>query len=421
MKKRKEKRKRQLILNKNFYFLLVAQLSSNLGNWAYYVALSLYIYDLFGNNTSLGFLAITYTLPVVLLAPIAGVLADKFDRKKIMIVSDILRAIILFILPFTENLILIYLLVTLEHSFAVIFNPANKALLPLIITEKTELIKANSIYTTVRTIAKMSGGFFGAFLIVRLGVKSAFFLDALTFLFSATMVLLINVRVEKNQGDNVFGKLKIWNNFMDGIKVLKNETLVRKQIINFSLAMLNGAMISSFLVVFIQENLGLEEAYYGTFISIMTAGIVLGSFLTPYINKSVQIKKMNYSFLLTFFIYSTILVLLVQLPYLTVSFVFIFLFGISEVILTITNQTVIQIGIDNQYQGRVFSVSEAGWNCSLLIGSVIGGLLNDWLSLTFTFTTLGAILALYSIYQLFTFLKTSKNVNNNVQKTNIDS
>jgi len=208
---------------------------------------------------------------------------------------------------------------------------------------------------------------------------------------------------------------------MDGIKILKNETLVRKQIINFSLAMLNGAMISSFLVVFIQENLGLEEAYYGTFISIMTAGIVLGSFLTPYINKSVQIKKMNYSFLLTFFIYSTILVLLVQLPYLTVSFVFIFLFGISEVILTITNQTVIQIGIDNQYQGRVFSVSEAGWNCSLLIGSVIGGLLNDWLSLTFTFTTLGAILALYSIYQLFTFLKTSKNVNNNIQKTNIDS
>ncbi|WP_146551320.1 MFS transporter [Rummeliibacillus sp. SL167] len=95
--------------------------------------------------------------------------------------------------------------------------------------------------------------------------------------------------------------------------------------------------------------------------------------------------------------------------------------GISEVILTITNQTVIQIGIDNQYQGRVFSVSEAGWNCSLLIGSVIGGLLNDWLSLTFTFTTLGAILALYSIYQLFTFLKTSKNVNNNIQKTNIDS
>jgi MFS family permease len=182
--------------NHNFRNLWFARVVSNLGDWFNLLASASLIAALSGAGTAISFLFLARFLPLFLMSPFAGVLADRFERRNLLIWADVLRAVTVLCFLFIdrpERIWLLYVLTALQFVFSAVFSPAEQAYIPAVV-EKEDLVTANALdsftWSTMLAIGALLGGLATAFL----GVQMAFILDALSFLLSAWFVTRITVR-----------------------------------------------------------------------------------------------------------------------------------------------------------------------------------------------------------------------------------
>lgn len=186
----------RLALNPSFSALWAGQLISYFGDRVHLIALLALVYTVTGSAlaTSLAFFA--GTLPNLLLSPIAGAYVDRWDTKQVLIVSDILRAAVVLLIPVAVliNVALVYPLVFAMTTITLFFRPARVAVLPRIVREK-DLLPANSALWVGETLADVIGyplaGLFVAFLATSLPI--AFWVDAATYLASALLLATVTV------------------------------------------------------------------------------------------------------------------------------------------------------------------------------------------------------------------------------------
>ncbi len=149
-----------------------------------------------GSALATGLVFFAATLPNLLLSPIAGTFVDRWDHKEVMVVSDILRAAIVLILPLAAvtNIILVYPLIFLVTTISVFFRPARVAILPRIVPEE-DLLSANSAMWVGETIADVIGYPLAGLFVALLGsaVPLAFWVDSATYLASAALLATIVV------------------------------------------------------------------------------------------------------------------------------------------------------------------------------------------------------------------------------------
>ena len=182
--------------NRNFRNLWFARVVSNLGDWFNLLAAAALIANMSGAGTAISFLFLARFLPLFLMSPFAGVLADRFERRNLLIWTDVLRAVTVLGFLFVdrpERIWLLYVLTALQFVFSAVFSPAEQAYIPAVV-EQEDLVTANALdsftWSTMLAIGALLGGLATAFL----GVQMAFILDALSFLLSAWFVTRIAVR-----------------------------------------------------------------------------------------------------------------------------------------------------------------------------------------------------------------------------------
>jgi dTMP kinase len=132
-----------LLKNRNFLRLFLAQTVSSLGDWIGVIAIATLAYNLNG-NAGVGAVMTARVLPGFIAGPVAGVFADRFDRRKIMVTADLLRAAIIFSLPFVPNLAYLLVASVLLESLTLTWGPAKDASLPHVV-RAAELSHANSL------------------------------------------------------------------------------------------------------------------------------------------------------------------------------------------------------------------------------------------------------------------------------------
>ena len=155
----------------------------------HYFALTWLVLEMTGSATALGTLLFASSIPGVILAPFTGVLADLWDRKKIVVSMDIVRGLILLILAAifkagSLTLPILYGATVLSSLCGVLFGPAISAAIPGLV-KKEELIKANSLNNFSRAATMIIGPVLGAFLLGATGYFGVFLLNGIAFLFSA--------------------------------------------------------------------------------------------------------------------------------------------------------------------------------------------------------------------------------------------
>ena len=133
--------------NPHFRNLWLARVVSNLGDWFNLLASATLIASLSGAGTAISFLFLARFLPLFFMSPFAGVLADRFDRRKLMIATDLLRAVTVLSFLFVdrpERIWLLYVLTALQFVFSAVFTPAQQAYLPAVV-DKEDLVTANAL------------------------------------------------------------------------------------------------------------------------------------------------------------------------------------------------------------------------------------------------------------------------------------
>ena len=200
--------------NSAFRNLWYGQVISELGNWVNSIALYALILQLTGSGMAMAAAMMAKLLPMVIISPFAGVVIDRIDRKKVLIASDILRCFTVLgflIVDSREDLWIVYTLTLFEVALTGFFEPARSAILPSIV-EKNHLVTANALSGSTWSIMLTLGAALGGFVVSFFGIKTAFILDALTYLLSAWFIIKISYpntkykeRIKKQNSSGIKG------------------------------------------------------------------------------------------------------------------------------------------------------------------------------------------------------------------------
>ena len=174
--------------------LLFGEFVSSIGDWLYLVALLVLVWDATGGDTvALGLIGAARILPYVLLSIPAGIVADRFDRRKILLITDIVRGVLMLVIAaavyLNLDILIIIGLSILATSFSAFFGPAIGAYLPSLARDESELGPANSAWSSLVNLAFFIGPAFAALLLSIGSLVVAFVLNALTFGIVAIVLL----------------------------------------------------------------------------------------------------------------------------------------------------------------------------------------------------------------------------------------
>src|SRR5205085_6684703 len=185
--------------NRSFRQLWLGQVVSQMGDWFDMIALYTIILKLTGSGRDVGLLLVARFVPSFFFGPISGVIADRFSRQTIMIVSDVLRAVVVLGFLFVrraDQLWIIYVLTVLQLALSTFFEPAKTAAIPSIVEER-ELVPANTISSVTWSAMLTLGAAIGGVITGWFGTDVAFILDAASYVLSA--ILIGSIRVQKRR------------------------------------------------------------------------------------------------------------------------------------------------------------------------------------------------------------------------------
>ena len=181
--------------NVNFRRLWIGNLISLLGDWFNTIALYTLVSELTGSPLALGAVFITKMLPWALASPIAGVMVDRYNRRRLMIGADLLRAVVVlgFLLIDTPaDVPLLYVLLMAQVVIGAVFQPAKSASIPNITTTR-ELLTANAVMSATWSTMLAVGAALGGLATEALGTTAVFWIDSATYLVSAVFIVATRI------------------------------------------------------------------------------------------------------------------------------------------------------------------------------------------------------------------------------------
>jgi MFS family permease len=211
-----------LRLRPKFRSLWLAQVISLTGDWFNTIASVIIVNRYAPSGLAVGSLFVARALPPFLLGPVAGVVADRFDRRKVLVLSDVLRAAIVLgflLVDRSERLWLLYVLTVLQFSVSAFFEPARAALVPALV-EEDELLTANTLSSITWSAMLTLGGAIGGLTASLFGVRVSLIVNSASFLASAGLVLSIPGQFH---AEAVHVLESGWQNFIDGLNYVKKN------------------------------------------------------------------------------------------------------------------------------------------------------------------------------------------------------
>jgi len=363
--------------NRNFALVFFGQWVSNIGSSINFIAITWLTLMLSDAVLSLGILLVLLKIPSIIIGPFAGVIADKYNKKNIIIISDIVRGLLSLLMMFYSNSInMIFLLMLIQTVIDVFFSPAIRSILPQIV-DKDELMIANSMSATSSQISRLIGPAIGGVLIGLIGVKLIFLLNGISFLFSALTELFISYKhilEEKNEElKNTFKE-----DFNDGLKYIMSHNLIKFVIIFFAVGSIPFGAIHVLNLAYLNKILNLTSEAYGLVMTFYSLGVIIGSITISKINEKfteIQMMVLGLGFFGIFYILFSIV------NFLPVLILMFGICGISSAILNISYGVYLQKYIEPSKLGRVFSIDIALGNTILLIASGLAGIFADYIGI----------------------------------------
>lgn len=272
-----------------FAKLYLAQAISLLGDAFTWMGIALLAFEL-GNSQSAKILATALTLRVtafIIFGSYAGVLADRFSRKKIMIITNLFRMSIVFSMAFITSVWQLYVLIFILNVFNAFFTPAYKACIPQLISDKENWGNAISLSNATWQLLGILGPGLAGALAVLLGSRQIFFFDAFSFIVSSMLVFYIPI-VSLNHEEPLLTSsfINIWNDILNGIKLLFRNTPIRFSLLIELIAAIAGAQIIVNSVGHVKADLLLSDKEYGWIMAAFGAGATIGAFTANSVDKS---------------------------------------------------------------------------------------------------------------------------------------
>lgn len=356
--------------------------------------------------------SVAFTLPIIVLAPFAGVIIDHYNKQTIMLRCHLIQAFLIFLTPplviITYSILPIWILVVLFFSLDLFNNTSRNALVPDLV-EYDELVQANSLIITMARLATFIGMVGGGYLVHLVGWQIGFYIDASTHFIAGILVLGMGARVffepVKKLEFSLFRELKKSLNLflLDlkelGILLVKDRIVVFVMLSVFVLPFV-AAVSYTVLIFLVQQEFGMGTMGVGWLGGIIGVGMLIGGILMGFLGKSVNRGKLiicSIAVLAVFFLIGSVFVNVIFLYIVSV------IAGIVFSIIGISQDTILQEDVLKEIRGRIFATKEFVINVAFMLCAILVGLISHILNPYAIIFGIGLILCLLTILALIIY------------------
>jgi len=387
----------------DYVLLWLGQAVSQLGTSVGYIATLWWVQSTTGSALALGGLATVSSLVGLILSPFAGVFVDRWDRKRIIVTTDIIRGAVNCLLAAamwngTLTLPLLFLAAAIKSTCAQFFSPAVMAAVPQIV--KNELLEqANSLQQITQNVCSMVGYAVGGLLIALTGIPALMLINGLAYLVSGLSEMFITIRPVRQSGK--LTPKTFLNDLACGLAYVKTHTVLFSVmqvmiVINFALV-----PFTVLLPKLVGDHLGAGTEVLGLISSSQMAGMLLGALLlslTTFVKKNYWVVRWGLSI-------SACSLMLSPMIRGAVWPVQLLLYGASGAVMAIVNIfffSTLQRKIDPAYMGKVFSLNSAMSLGLQPAAATLSGYLADRYPLAMIYVAFGVLVLLGNVRLLTT-------------------
>ncbi len=382
---------RSLLKQRDFALLLVGQFVSKLGSGINGIGLTIYVMKFDNPIMGLGTLMLLLHIPWIVFGPFAGTLADRYSKKSIIILCDILRGVLGIFLFYSDSLMAFYIIVLLITTLDVLFSPAIGSFLPFIVA-KDKLEEANSVYSASGEVAHLIGPALGGTLVALLGTSSVFLINGISYVLSGiSETFICNKGISASQRE----KQSTLTDIKKGIRYAKHHKRMGFVIVFFALdAAAFGGLPIAYLN-FIRHDLMASETIYGLFMTISGIGNLVGSLLVPILQKKwtgleLMIKGTG--------AYGLIFVLFVLYRFIPYNMLLFFFKGVVASFINVSYSIFLQQEVAKDMIGRVYSLDMALSTITSTLSIILVTFLGKHLSNTTLILLFAGLTILISLY-----------------------
>ena len=352
------------LLNRNFFLLWQGQFVSRIGTQVVIIARVFWIKHATGSAAIIGLIQMLANLPAVFLGPIAGTFADRYPRRTIIILSDVLRglavlslAALMFLAPDATNLILLWLLVTaiIIATVSAFFAPAISAAIPDLVPRK-RIAGANSLGQMSVQLSVFIGQGLGGTLFRLLGAPLLFAIDGLTYLFSAVSESFITIPQplpeKSGRWQDQFRAFR--RDTVEGFRYIWQRNGLRELLLISALLTFFTVPIIVLLPFYVEDFLGAQADWYGFLLAGYSVGSLVGYLLAGSLRLSGRARS---RWMVTFIVLESAgygLLGLVRDP--KVALTLAFLGGATGGFISVNIMTILQLSTPGEIRGRVFGL-----------------------------------------------------------------
>ncbi|MFL5680581.1 MAG: MFS transporter [Chloroflexota bacterium] len=371
----------RLALNGSFSALWTGQVISLFGDRIHQVALVFLVANATGSTFAVAAVFIAATVPNLLFSPIAGTFVDRWDQHDVLVVSDLLRAALVLLIPVAAltNILLVYPLTFLVTSISVFFRPARVAVVPRLVRED-ELLAANSATWIAETLADIVGYTVAALFVLFLGsaLPLAFWLDAATYLASAALLWTMVVPPLVRRAGAEIRKTSFMEEFRDGWRFLRTDTVLLANTLQATAAQFSLGIVIALTPVYVTQSLHpahLESpAYYGLLETAIGAGNLVGGFLVGLVGARFARGR---TVIVGYAVAGACIALLGATGNLPLAFGLMAGVGVANMVFVIPSQTLFQERTPGELMGRVVGFRFALVFGSMTLAMAVGGVLGS--------------------------------------------
>lgn len=356
-----------LFRNSRFLKLWASSAISFAGDAVSLVALPVLMYRLTDSATAVGGILVAMLLPT-LASPLVGVLADRVDRRTILVVADLSRAVLTIGFILTRDVATLYVLAFSLGVARTFFSPTILAATPSIVGSG-DLARANALIQGSFNVCLAVGPPLGGLLVATVGLNVAFLLDAATFLIAASLLALIPLpRPQREEEESFFRELRAGFNYLARARVPLGIVL------GAFLIVLTWNLTAPADVFLAEETFRTGETGFGLTISMSGIGMIAGTALVAVFGTRIRPLALYFG---SAFIIVLALAGIGLAPAFVLALAGFCVTGFAGGVLNVTEETILQQRVPDSLLGRVFSVHFLAYNMGDAVGLLAGGLIVD--------------------------------------------
>jgi len=383
--------------------LWIAQVVSIFGDFlALFAVLSDVSFRLHATAAQVTMISVAFLIPFALLGPVAGVFVDRWDAKRAMVSSDLIRAALALGLVFASGLSQIYAILVALSAVSTFFVPAQTIAIRAV-TPREGLMAANALMQQAFQVVRIISPAIAGAMVNWVGAKPAYYFDGATFIFSAAMITAIAIpraaAATELSSPSESGKLKsILNDLMAGARFIFTHATISFVILAMAAGMFALSCFGPLIAVYVRDSLKGTELQFGVINSLIGVGMI---FASQFITRFAKDRSKSLLVVAGLLGMGIAVMIMASIGHVAVAAIGAFGIGFGAIFIIVPTQTLMQQETPVELVGRVSSSFMSVLSVSQLVGLIISGSLAQGLGIRNLFFASAAMLVLFACFGYF--------------------